>query len=47
MAGGQPKRLSDHLCALRFGVSREVRNIERNRGPETDHAGERGMKNVG
>lgn len=39
--GGKTKGLTDDLRALGFGVAREVRNIECDSGPETDHAGER------
>src|SRR6266436_5839846 len=38
---GAIQGLSNHLCALRFGIACEVRDIERHRGPKTDHPGQR------
>ena len=40
--GGQAERLAERLCALAVGVAGEVGNIQRDGGPEADHAGERG-----
>ncbi len=37
----QPERLTDDLVALTVRVAREIGNVERKRGPESDHAGER------
>src|SRR5690242_9999963 len=39
--GGEAEGLADHLVALAASVAGEVGNVERNRGPETDHPGER------
>ena len=36
---GQAERLAEHLVALRVGVTGEVGNVERQRGPEADHRG--------
>ena len=40
--GGEAEGLSQHLIALGAGVAGEVRDVERERGPEADHAGEGG-----
>ena len=37
----QAERLADDLIALRARVTREVRDVERERRPEADHAGQR------
>ena len=37
---GQAECLSDDLRVLIFRVAREVRNVERERGPVADHRGE-------
>src|SRR4029077_9048881 len=38
---GETESLADNLIALAAGVAREIGNIERDGGPETDHPGER------
>src|SRR3989440_1409041 len=38
---GEAEGLADDLIALAAGVTREIRNVQRHRGPESDHAGER------
>ena len=40
----QAERLADDLVALRFGVAREIGNVQRERRPKTDHARERGKE---
>ncbi len=42
MAGGKAERLADHLRLLRDGVAREIGNVERDGGPEANHAGDGG-----
>src|SRR6266851_452358 len=42
--GGKAERLADDLIALAASVAREIRNVQRDGGPESDHAGERGNK---
>ena len=37
----QAERLAEHLVALRAGVAAEVRDVQRQRRPEADVAGER------
>ena len=44
MAVGKLASLANHLCALGFGIAREVRNVEGDRGPKANHASERGNK---
>src|ERR1700731_4623052 len=39
--GGEAERLADDLIGLAAGVAREIRNVQRDGGPEADHAGER------
>ena len=46
MATGKPKAWPDDLRLLRFGVAGEVGDVERERGPVADHAGERREKEV-
>src|SRR5580704_2183572 len=43
-SGRKPQDLTNHLCALGFGVACEVRNVEGNRSPKANHASERGKK---
>ena len=38
--GGQSEGLAPHLRLLRFGVAGEIGDVERDGGPEADHAGE-------
>src|SRR2546423_14557737 len=38
----KPERLSDDLIALRNGVTRKIRNVERERRPKSNHPGKRG-----
>src|SRR3984893_13082901 len=38
---GEAERLADDLIALAASVAREIRNVQRDGGPEADHAGER------
>src|SRR5205807_449862 len=40
-SGGKPESLADDLIALAVGVTGEIRNVQRDGGPETDDAGER------
>ena len=42
--GWQSQHLAEHLIALGFGVTRKVRDVQRERGPESNHASERGEK---
>ena len=42
----QAERLADDLVALRFGVAREIGNVQRERRPEADHAGQRREEKV-
>ena len=41
MAVGRPSAWPTHLRLLRFGVAREIGNVQRHGGPEAHHAGER------
>ena len=41
---GQPEGLAEDLRVLRFGVAGEVGDVERERRPVADHAGERRQK---
>src|SRR5712691_9539119 len=42
--GGEAKRLADDLIALAAGVAREIRNVQRDGGPKSDHTGKRRNK---
>ena len=43
----QSQRLTDDLVALALGIAGEVRNVQRQRGPEADHGRQRGPEHRG
>src|SRR5215475_9767199 len=44
--GRQAESLARHLRLLRFRIAREVWDVQRHCGPETDHRGERWNEDV-